>query len=172
MQNNDNKLLSGYQRMMTRVKDALDTPATLTLREHIEAAKEKAIALEELTVEEAERIGHYLFRDLQDAAHYLSETEQGLKEWARFDLALIEDKLLDMFSFMVDHTRSELDAWAERARLATEWMSGEVTGPGTLQCDNCQHSLQFTQPAYIPVCPNCGATLFKRVMDTDDEAVS
>ncbi|EIJ42075.1 Protein of unknown function (DUF1451) [Beggiatoa alba B18LD] len=168
MQHNDNNLLSGYQQMMARVKDALDTPATLTLREHIEAAKEKAVALEELSVEEAERVGHYLWRDLQDAAQFVAETEQGLNEWIRFDLALIEDKLLDMFRVMVDQTHQELDNLAERARLATEWTSGEITGPGTLQCDNCQHSLQFTQPAYIPVCPNCGATLFKR-LTTDVE---
>jgi rubrerythrin len=160
-----NHLVIAYQQMMSRVRETLEQASHKTLQQHIEAAQEKAVELNELSREEAERVGNYLSRDLQDAAEFISTTEQALVNWMRFDLELIEDRLLAMFSLMVDHTRQELENLAERARQATEWYSGEITGPGTLSCDSCGKTLHFHQPDYIPVCPNCGATLFKRVSE-------
>ncbi len=167
MSHDDNKpkknLVSAYQQMMNRVRETLRQTSDTNLQQHIESAKEKAVELNELTREEAEHIGDYLRRDLQDAAEFINSTEQALVDWMRFDLELIEERLLDMFSLMVDHTRLELDNLAECARQATQWCSGEITGPGTLYCDNCNNALHFHQPDYIPACPNCGATLFKRI---------
>jgi len=159
------KLVPAYQKMLGRVKEVLPHPQFKTLRERIEAAKEKTVGLEELTIEEAERIGDYLHRDVEDAAQFIVGTGQALTDWMRFDLELIEDRLLEMFSLMVDHTRTELENLAEQARLATEWNSGEITGPGTLYCDNCGKILSFHKPAYIPICPNCNSTLFKREVE-------
>jgi hypothetical protein len=161
------KLLSAYHQMMMRVKETLQQSKTKTLRQHIEAAQDKAVELEEISREEAERIGDYLKRDLEDAALHIVTTKQALADWMRFDLALIEARLLDMFSLMVDQTTIELNNLAERARQATEWCSGEITGPGTLYCDSCRKAIHFHHPDYIPVCPNCGATLFKRSLEND-----
>ncbi len=160
-------LVPAYHKMMTRVEETQKSSTTKTLQQHIEAAKEKAVVLEELTREEAEHIGEYLRRDLQDAAEFIVSTEQALADWIRFDLELIEDRLLSMFSLMVDQTRLELENIAERARQATEWNSGEITGLGTLKCENCGHVLRFHQPDYIPTCPNCAGTLFKRDVETE-----
>lgn len=158
-----NDLTPAYQTMLSRVQTTQQTAThPLSLAEHIQAAKETAVTLEELTREEAERIGTYLYRDLQDAAQFIVENEQELGDWLRFDLEMIEERFLDMFRLMVDHTRLELDNLAEAARQATEWYSGEITGIGTLYCDYCGHALHFHTPDYIPNCPNCGATLFKR----------
>lgn len=163
-----NNLVVAYQQMMSRVKETLGHASQRTLQQHIEAAQEKAVELNELSREEAERVGSYLYRDLQDAAEFIITTEQALVNWMRFDLELIEERLLAMFSLMVDHTRQELENLAERARYATEWSSGEITGPGTLSCDSCSKTLNFHQPDYIPVCPNCGATLFKRISEAEN----
>jgi rubrerythrin len=163
------KLVGAYRQMMTRVKEALQHTKTKTLRQHIDIAQDKAVELQELTREEAERVGDYLHRDLEDAAHYVVTTKQALADWMRFDLELIEERVLEMFSVMVDHTQVELENLAERARYATEWYSGEITGPGTLQCDNCGKTLHFHQPDYIHPCPNCNATLFKRVVDEEND---
>ncbi len=155
-------LIPAYRKMMTRVEQTHQESATTGLQAHINAAIDKAVELNELTREEAERIGDYLRRDLQDAAEFIISTEQALADWLRFDLALVEESLLDMFSLMVDQSRLELDNLAESARQATEWQSGEITALGTLYCENCGHSLHFHKPSYIPACPNCGATRFKR----------
>jgi len=162
------KLVSAYHQMMTRVKDSLSHTTTKTLNQRIEVAKDKAIELKELTFEEAEKIGNYLQRDLEDAANFIVTTNQALADWMRFDLELIEDRLLEMFSLMVDHTRVELDNLAEQARQATEWNSGEITGPGTLACTTCGKNLHFHKPDYIPACPNCGAISFKRIEEVDE----
>ncbi len=161
------KLVPAYQQMLARIRDLLPHPDFKTLHDRIEDAQEKAVAMEELTLEEAERIGDYLRRDVEDAAHFIVTTNQALADWLRFDLELIEDRLLDMFNVAVDHTRMELENLAEQARQATEWYSGEITGPGTLCCVACGKMLHFHQPDYVPVCPACGATLFKRELEDE-----
>jgi rubrerythrin len=161
-------LVPAYQKMMKRVEETQKQSTTRTLQQHIEDAIEKAVELEELTREEAERIGDYLRRDLHDAAEFIITTEQALADWFRFDLELIEERLLSMFSLMVDQTQLELENLAERARQATQWYSGEITGLGTLYCDNCGKALHFHQPNYIPACPNCEATQFKRNIELID----
>jgi len=161
-------LLPAYQKMMTRVDKTQKQSTTKTLQQHIQAAIERAVELNELTREEAERIGDYLRRDLQDAADFIVTTEQALADWMRFDLELIEERLLSMFSLMVDHTRQELENLAERARQATEWNSGEITALGTLYCERCTHAVHFHQPDYIPACPNCGTTRFKRTIEAEE----
>ncbi len=154
--------------MLTRVEETQKHSTTKTLQQHIDNAIEKAVELDELTREEAERIGDYLRRDLHDAADFIINTEQALADWLHFDLELIEERLLEMFSLMVDQTQQELENLAERARQATQWHSGEITGLGTLFCENCNNALHFHQPAHIHPCPNCGATQFKRNVETID----
>lgn len=160
--NTNKKLVTAYQTMMARVDDAKKQASYNSLQEHIDAAIETAINLNELSRVEAERIGDYLKRDLQDAAKFIIETEKALVDWINFDIELIEDRLLEMFSVMVDHTQLELNNLQERARQATQWNSGEITALGVLYCDNCNHALHFQEPDFIPVCPNCGATSFHR----------
>ncbi|MDM8569263.1 zinc ribbon-containing protein [Thiotrichales bacterium HSG1] len=157
----DQNLVPAYRKMLSRA-EAADKK---TLHKRIEMAVETAIELEELSREEAENIGDYLLRDLQDAAKFIVSTEQALVDWISFDLELIEERLLEMFSVMVDHSRLELDNLAERAHQAMEWHTGEITGLGTLYCANCSKPISFKKPNYIPACPNCESTLFKRILD-------
>jgi rubrerythrin len=161
--NTDKKLVPAYQAMMARVdEDAKKQTSHNSLQEHIDTAIETAINLNELSRVEAERIGDYLRRDLQDAATFIVETEKALVDWINFDIDLIENSLLEMFSIMVDQTQLELNNLQERASQATQWNSGEITALGVLYCDNCNHALHFQKPDFIPACPNCGATHFHR----------
>lgn len=162
------KIIAGYHKMMQRIKEALPHGSEKALSEHINNAKEKAIQLGELSQEEAQQVGDYLQRDLKDAAHYTHSSQQTLADWMRFDLQLVEERLLELFSLMVDHTQMELHNLAERARQATEWNSGEITGPGSLYCASCGKAMHFHQPDYIPPCPNCGGRLFKRYLDENE----
>jgi len=169
----DNKqehLVPAYQKMMDRVDENYKQPSTTdkTLHQRIDDAIDKAIELEELTGEEAKRIGNYLRRDLQDAGEFIVTTEQAFADWVRFDLELIEERLLEMFSLMVDQAQLELENLAETARQATEWHSGEIAGIGTLDCESCGKALHFYKPDFIPACPNCGATRFRRVIDIEN----
>jgi predicted nucleic acid-binding Zn-ribbon protein len=169
------KLAQAYQQMMTRVKTAMEEARRDTLpglQQFIDEAVEKAVALGELSREEAERIGRYLRRDVEDAAEFLDrrEVDDDLSAWMRFDLELIEDRILALFQPMVDHTRAELEHLAARAEAMNTWFSGEITGPGTLQCKQCGALLHFHKPKAISPCPVCHHQEFARVNEAGEAA--
>lgn len=158
---------SAYHRMLERVRTAFEltgeSGALPALQEKIEDAKEKAVELDELTRDEAEKIGEYLRRDLHDAAGFMADTGKELRDWLSFDLELIEARLAKVFALMVDQTRLELDRLAERARESEALHTGEVTAMGTLRCTGCGKEMQFKKPGHIPPCPKCHGTRFSRV---------
>ena len=168
------ELVQAYRRMMERVKDQLEAlgqaekAAFPRLSASIEHAVEKAVELDELTREEAQLIGGYLRRDLDDAGQYLATTGHDLRSWLRFDLELLEDRLLEFLQRGVDQSRLELRAFEPSpADAAVErYRSGEITGPGALQCESCGAQAVFHAPAAIMVCPRCGGGVFLRVTGT------
>lgn len=160
------KLVSAYERMMERLKHALQVAEEKTgpAFEHaLSQARETAVGLGELTREEAEKVGAYLKRDLQDMAEYLEDTGEELGSWFHIDLELIEARLLDLMSSVADQTRVELAQLRERARQAELYHSGEVTGPGTLRCPSCGQLLHLQRTSHIPPCPKCHGGSFERV---------
>jgi len=168
-QSDKEKLTGAYHDMLERATEAQqESGASGGVQHYLESAKEKAVELGELSREEAERIGDYLRRDVRDAAAYLSEGGRELGDWMRFDLGLVEERILELFSLMVDHTREELDRLQATAKSMSEWETGEVTGPGSLACDNCGKVMQFHKAGRIPPCPRCHSTRFKRLTDEDD----
>jgi hypothetical protein len=170
---NIDKLIQAYHRMMERVKARLEEfeqaekEVLPKLQRSIEHAAEKAVELGELTREEAQLISGYLKRDLMDAGHYLARTGHDLGEWLRFDLELIEDRVLDLFRSAADQTRLEMLAFQQMLDWESHYHTGEITGPGTLQCEHCGKYLHFHSIAHIPPCPNCHATSFSRSGDED-----
>lgn len=166
----EEKLIHGYNRMMERVKAAMEKIGEKTaprLRQAIEQAKEKAVELEELTEEEAERIGEYLRRDIESAADYLaSEKVQELKDWLRIDAQLIEQQLLDMFLSVADQTKLDMLQFQEQLEEASEYRTGEITGPGALACLDCGEVLHFHKTSHIPPCPRCHGTVFTRDVES------
>jgi len=165
------KQVDAYRRMMERVKIRLEEleqaekAAFPQLSASIEHAAQKAVELDELTREEARLIGGYLKRDLEDAGQYLATTGHDLGAWLRFDLELLEDRLLDFFRRGVDRSRLDLLAFEAPPAGAepVRYRSGEITGPGTLQCEECGEQVVFHAPAAIGSCPGCGGMLFLRV---------
>ena len=160
-----------YRRMMQRAATKLREAAGAvgpSLQELLHSAVEGAVALKELTREEAEQISYFVKRDLQDAAAHLKESGKELSDWLRFDIELVEDRVLEALAPLVDHTRVELDRLAMEAELRG-WHTGEVTGPGTLFCDACGEALHFHNPGHIPPCPKCKATVFHRRPESNPE---
>jgi len=163
--NKQSRLAKAYHGMLARVRDlAEDAEGEFSpkIKYAIDAAKEKATELGELSREEAEHVGAYLQRDLQDAATYLDSEGHELADWFKFDIQLIEERLLDLFSHAINTTSIELEQLSETARQENLWYMGEVTGPGTFVCDNCQHEIRFYHIQDIPACPKCGEGVFRR----------
>lgn len=162
---NRRKWLDAYDDMMVRVKTAIEEAEEATLpklRETIREARDKAVELEELTREEAEKIAWYLQRDLEDAGKHLAETGQELGDWLRFDIHRIEERLLEVLMRVADHTRLEMLQFEQEIRSGPAWNAGEITGPGTLECAACKTPMHFHATGYIPECPNCGHTVYHR----------
>lgn len=162
-----------YANMLERVKQGLEsTEEDVATRLHyvVDSAKEKAYELGELSREEAEKVGDYLKRDIEDAAKYLSQEGKELGDWLKFDIELVEDRLADAFTDTLKHainpTNIELQQLAEEAARENLWYTGEISGPGTLVCDNCGHEIHLYHIQDIPGCPKCDGTIFKRISST------
>lgn len=159
------KLEQAYNRMMERVHQAIDkaeTKAVPGIRHSIEKARETAVELGELTQEEAEKIAHYLKRDMRDVGEHLAEDGEELGSWLRFDLEQIEDRLLELFSSVADKTSLEWLELQQELEKDPPYHSGEITGPGTLYCAACNEALHFHHTARIPPCPKCRNGTFRR----------
>lgn len=161
----DNKLLSAYNTMVKRLHDAFSSAEKKiapNLEHGIDTAKTKMIELGEATQEEADKISEYLKRDVEEAAHYLADTEEELSDWLKLDIDLIEDFAIESFLSVADQTKLELMKLEQRAREASTYHTGEVTGPGRLTCEACGEALRFTKTSHIPPCPKCHGSTFQR----------
>jgi hypothetical protein len=103
----------------------------------IDEAKEKAVELEEVSREDAEN-------------------------WLGFETTLLESSIFDLLLKAADKTTLELLKMKEDAQQASIYHTGEITGPGTLACDQCGEKLHFRKAGKIPPCPKCHATTFHR----------
>lgn len=167
-QHKEDKLTRAYHKMVDRVRSILGEGVIKTepkVHKGIEKAKQEAVELGELSSEEADRLGRYLRRDLEDAAKYLTDTGKAFSDWLMLDLELIEEQLLDAFSQVADKTRLELALWAEQAHHAQDYRTGEIAGIGTVACLSCGEYLHFHKAKQIPPCPKCGHTVFTRAKE-------
>ncbi len=162
------KLAEAYHRMLERVRSSL-TDAEGGLGHALDHAKQAASDLGELSREEAERVGEYLRRDVEHAAGFLNRSGREFGDWLRFDMELLEQGIADMFLKAVDQSRVELGALEERAEILSEWHTGEVSGLGTLKCNECGELLHFNRPGRIPPCPRCRNTTFHRLSEEEEK---
>lgn len=156
-----------YERMLDRLRSAMEHSG---LSEALETAKERTVELGELTREEAERVGSFLRRDVEDAARYSATTDEDLTGWLRMDLQLVESWIWDRFSSVADKTRLELMALQRelQQQQSSNYYAGEIAGPGTLTCSNCGEVIRFKQAEQIPPCQKCRGTAYQRA--SADEA--
>jgi len=164
------RMTDAYERMLERVDEMLEVAekSTLpTLRRSLDQAKEEAVELNELTREEAEKLTEYVERDMQEAAHFLVETGAEFRQWWQFDVQVIEQRMMEMFANVADKTRLELEKFANQARAASLYHTGEVAGPGTLVCNSCGKELHFHKAGHIPPCSGCQGSVFKRPSSAD-----
>jgi predicted RNA-binding Zn-ribbon protein involved in translation (DUF1610 family) len=157
-----NRLVQAYERMLERLNELLDSPRPTGVREGLDRVKQRTVELGELSREEAERIGEYLRRDIEDAAQYVAKSDTDYSTWLHMDLQLLENWIWDSFTSVADRTRLELLEFQQPARGAEEYRTGEVAAPGSLSCLSCGRSLNFERAAHIPPCPQCHATSFVR----------
>ncbi len=166
------KLVNAYEQMLKQTHETIEKAQQESVpkfREMLEKARDNMVELGELTREEADKVSDYIKRDIEDAANYIAETGQDIRDWWRFDLQLVEKRMMDMFKLVADQTSLQLAQWAETARQMSLYQAGEVTGPGTLTCDRCGAETHFVKAGRIPICADCGGTVFRRRAEGSDK---
>lgn len=156
---------AAYETMYERVEEGLKHAKEKTgpvLKTLIHEAKEKAVELDELTEEDAEKLAKWLIRDLEDAIHHVADTGSRLKDWLGFEAKLVERSLVYKLLEAADKATAKLLRMKEEVDRDTAYHTGEITGPGTLVCDECGEELRFHNAGRIPPCPKCHGTYFHR----------
>ncbi|MCF7984993.1 MAG: zinc ribbon-containing protein [Thiohalocapsa sp.] len=168
------RLVDAYNSMLERTREGIEQAQETTpkLRHMLEGVRDNMVELGELTREEAHKIAEYVERDIEDAATYLVDTGETWRDWWRFDLELMEQRMLDAFTSVADQTSLQLSSWAEQARRANLYQAGQIAGPGTLICDRCGAETHFTRTGRIPACADCGGLVFRRPSAADKSADS
>jgi len=125
--NTNEKLEQAYEKMVERVHHLWDSgEGQHSLKQAILHARDKAEELQEITREDANKVADYVSRDLHEMGSYLHETGEELRDWFRFDVGLIEDRMLEKLISVADKTRLELAALQEHNREASRWHTGEA----------------------------------------------
>ncbi|VAW54551.1 hypothetical protein MNBD_GAMMA05-2315 [hydrothermal vent metagenome] len=164
-----NHLVSAYNQIMQEMRNAFEQADAndISLQKALDMAKHQAIHIGEVTAEEAHEIGEYIKRDINDAAEYMMETSSEFYNWLMLDIEIIERRVIDLFLSVADHTRVELEQF-NRPPVDSEpnqiplYKSGEITGPGTLICEQCGAVKAFPSSAAITDCEQCGHGRFIR----------
>ena len=167
-----NHLILAYNQMMKEMRDAFEqsTPSEMSLQKALDLAKHQAVHIGEVTAEEAHEIGEYIKRDINDAAEYMMDSSAEFYDWLLLDIEIIERKVMDLFLSVADHTRVELEQFKQTNPLLDPalveqipvYKSGEITGPGTLICENCGKTKPFLSSDEITNCERCEHDRFIR----------
>ena len=131
------------------------------LQHIIDDARDKAVELDELTEEDAVKLTAWLKRDLQDTFAYLAHSGHEIKDWLGFEVSLLEHEFFHLLLQTADKTTVELQQFKHNVDHPG-YHTGELTGPGTLTCNQCGEKLHFYKSGKIPPCPKCHQTEFHR----------
>jgi len=159
-------LSSAYETMYEHVAGGLDKAKNKSgalINELVDEAEEKISDLEDITEEDAKKLATWLKRDLDDAINFVAETEYALTDWLGFETALIKASFINALLETADPTTLALLRMKENAHEPYVYSTGEITGFGTLICDECGEKLHFHEAGKIPPCPKCHETSFHRI---------
>lgn len=126
----------------------------------VDRAQEVTRTAGEFTSEQIDRASGYVRRDLFS----LSENRERASELfsQRLRPSRVRDGFLSLASEVFERAGSGFSRISDRLEKPLQFDTGEVTGPGTLTCDECGSQMRFRDSGRIPPCPKCHATSFKK----------
>jgi hypothetical protein len=157
------QLPDAYDYLLTFLYEAMDD-SLHSIADALELAKKKTHELGLFTQEEINSIADYLMRDVEQVAQHpsLSEENNSLSEWLKFDINLLENFALEAFLSVADKTRIKLAELALDAKQYHPYQTGQVASPGTFVCKACEKQIAFKSTGLIPECPQCQGKHFAR----------
>lgn len=126
----------------------------------VSQAKQAANAAGEFSSDQVDRASRYLNRDLLD----IQQNSEKARTFFTRSLApsRIKNGMLALASDVLEQTGSGLSRLSDRLEAPLMVRTGEVTGPGTLTCVECDSEMHYEDSGRIPPCPKCHKTAFKK----------
>ena len=115
-QRSNNRLVGGYNRMIASIRIAFEDTRIqkMSLSWSLQIAAEDVICNSDITPNEAFEIGELIKRDINDAAEVLMETSVEFSDWLMLDIEVVERKMVELFLFVAEQTRFELEHLCNR----------------------------------------------------------
>ena len=161
------KLVAAFEHMVENVSESMhqaEEALAPTVDEMVHNAQQLAREIYNLTQEEAESLGKTLKRDMQKANQVLNQQSKELRDWLSFDLALVEDRFIEMIAHAADKAWLDFRAFETEEHQASLYRSGEVCNAGSFSCNQCSETLRLSNTAQIPRCAACGHDEFFRLL--------
>jgi hypothetical protein len=110
------RLVGGYNRMIASIRTAFEDTRIqkMSLSWSLQIAAEDVICNSDITANEAFEIGELIKRDINDAAEVLMETSVEFSDWLMLDIEVVERKMVELFLFVAEQTRFELEHLCNR----------------------------------------------------------
>ena len=159
-------MVAAFEHMVENVNESIhqaEEALAPTVDEMVHNAQQLAREIYNLTQEEAESLGATLRRDMQKANQVLNQQSKELRDWLSFDLALVEDRFIEMIAQAADKSWLDFRAFGNEEHQASLYRSGEVCNAGSFSCNHCDEVLRLTSTAQIPPCAACGGKEFYRI---------
>lgn len=157
------QLPDAYDYLLAFLYEAMDD-SLHSIADALELAKKKTHELGLFTQEEINSIADFLMRDVEQFAQTpsLSEENNSLTEWLKFDISLLENFALEAFLSVADKTRIKLAELELDAKQYHPYQTGQVASPGTFACKACHQKIAFKSTSLVPTCQHCGEKHFAR----------
>lgn len=158
-----------YELLLEKVLDDLHIAdphhaVETDLMARIQAAREAIPALAGLEEAHREAVEKAVARDVHSLLRFRRAGGEQVEKWLGIDTDLLPNRLRKPLPrFFAVPPPGVVDMAVEHA--FNTYHAGELTGPGTLVCDQCGEKLRFEKPDRIPPCPKCGGTVFHRPSD-------
>ncbi len=161
------KLIAAFDHMVENVSQAVheaEEALAPTVDEMVHNAAQLARELYTLSQEEAESLADTLKRDIAKANRALNQQRKELKDWWSFDLALVEDRFIELIGRAADKAWLDFRQFESEDHQASVYRSGEVCTAGSFSCTRCDHCIRLAGTGQIPRCPGCDHDEFYRVI--------
>ena len=161
------KLVKAFDHMVEQVNESIhqaEEAIAPGIDEMVHNAQNIVREIYALTQEESDALAKTLKRDLHKANHALNRQHKELKDWLSFDMAVVEDRFIELISKAADKTWLDFRAFGNEDHQASLYRTGEICTAGTLSCNQCGKQLHFTKSSHIPPCAQCHGSEFYRVI--------
>ncbi len=152
-----------FEKLAARTRELFEQSvekSRASLEDALETAKKELVAAGTFTAEKGEQLRKFVMRDL-------SLTQDGLQSAIRdasqgLNPERIGYGLLGLMQSLAASTGEVFSDMAESLKAHRTYRTGEICGPGTLTCDNCDGRLTMSQTGHVPPCAKCKHTEFSR----------